>query len=110
MKACQRKGVFQIPERCLNAPALVVKLTEQRRWELVCGKVGDHGFVQTLFNGKSDHTEGDRIQHISCVPDIVEMDLAGNPAVLLRLLADSFGEAFGQGITENCIKFQRTGV
>lgn len=28
MKVCQRKGVFQIPERGLDTPALVVKLTE----------------------------------------------------------------------------------
>ncbi len=28
MKVCQRKRIFQIPERSLNAPAFVVKLTE----------------------------------------------------------------------------------
>ena len=34
----------------------VVKLTEQQRRELVCGKVGDYGFVHALFDRKSDHT------------------------------------------------------
>ena len=106
MKVRQRKGVFQISERCLDTPAFVVKLTEQRGREPVCGKVGDHGLVQALFDRKSDHTEGDRIQRIALVPDIVEMNLAGNPAVLLRLPADTVCEAFGQEITESRVKFQ----
>ncbi len=107
MKVCQRKGVFQIPERCLDAPAFVVKLTEQRRRKPVCRKVSDHGLVQALFHRESDHAEGDWIQRIACVPDIVEMNLAGNPAVLLRLPADTVCEAFGQGLTENRVKFRR---
>ena len=49
-------SALQIPERCLDAPAFVVKLTEQQRRELVCGKVGDYGFVHALFDRKSDHT------------------------------------------------------
>ena len=34
------------------------------------------------------------------------MNLAGDPAVLMRFLADTVCEAFGQGITENRVKFQ----
>lgn len=84
----------------------MVKFTEQGRQELVCGKVRDHGFVQVLLNRKSGYTEGDRIQIAACVPDIVEKDLAGEPAVLLRLPTDTVCEAFGQGITKNRIKFR----
>lgn len=108
MKVCQCKGVFQIPERCFDTPAFVVKFTKQRRREPICGKVGDHGLVQTFFHRKSDHTERDWIQCIACVPNIVEMNLFGNPAVLMRLLTDTVCEAFGQRITEGCVKFRRT--
>src|SRR5699024_12680861 len=53
------------------------KYTEQRRGEAVCWKVGDHSLVQAIFDRKSDHAEGDGIQRIACVFDIIETNLAG---------------------------------
>lgn len=50
--------------------------------------------------------EGNEIQCIACVPDIVETNLAGNPTVFLRLPADTVCEAFGQEIAENDIEFR----
>ena len=50
--------------------------------------------------------EGNGIQCIACVPDIVETNLAGNPTVFLRLPADTVCEAFGQEIAENDIEFR----
>ena len=67
MKVRQCQGVLQVPERRLDSPTFVVKRTEQRRGEAVWGKVGDHSLVQALFDRKSDHAEGDGIQHIACV-------------------------------------------
>lgn len=43
------------------------------------------------------------VQFIACVPDIVEMSLAGDPVVLLRLPADTVCEAFRQEIAENLV-------
>src|SRR5699024_4857703 len=82
------------------------KYTEQRRGEAVCWKVGDHSLVQAIFDRKSDHAEGDGIQRIACVFDIIETNLAGNPTVFLRLPADTVGEAFGQEIAEGHIEFR----
>ena len=50
--------------------------------------------------------EGNEIQCIACVPDIVETHLAENPTVFLRLPADTVCEAFGQEIAENDIEFR----
>ena len=106
MKVRQCQGVLQVSERCLDSPAFVVKYTEQRRGEAVCWKVGDHSLVQAIFDRKSDHAEGDGIQRIACVFDIIETNLAGNPTVFLRLPADTVGEAFGQEIAEDHIEFR----
>ena len=69
--------------------------------EAFCWKVGNYSFVQALFDRKSDHAEREWIQRIASVCDIVKTNLAGEPAVLLRLTSDTVCEAFGQEIAEN---------
>ena len=39
--------------------------------------------------------------HITCIADVVKMNLIGEPTIFLRLLADTVCEAFGQEIAEN---------
>ena len=90
-------GCTLSPEKMSRFPSVCGKAHGEAVW----GKVGDHGLIQALFDCKSDHSEGDGIQCIACVPDIVETNLAGNPTVFLRLPADTVCEAFGQEIAEN---------
>lgn len=107
MKVRQRKGAFQITESSFDSPAFVVQHTQQRRRETGFGKVCDYSFVQIFFDQKSYNTERKRIQVVACIPDIIKLNLAGEPAVLLRLLADAVRQAFGERIAETRIKFRR---
>ena len=47
------------------------------------------------------------MRQIACIPDVIEMNLAGNPTVSLKLSADTVGKVFVQKITENDIEFRR---
>ena len=96
MEVCECKGIFQIPKRSFNTPAFVVKHTEQRGRKAVCGKVRDHGLIQAFFDLKSYDPERKRIQVVTCISDIVKLNLAGKPAVLLRLLPDTVRQAVGE--------------
>ena len=105
----QRKGVFQIPESSFDSPAFVIQHTQQRRRKAGFWKVCDHSFVQIFFDQKSYNSERKQIQVVACVPDIIKLNLIGEPAVLLRLLADAVRQAFGERIAETRIKFRRIG-
>lgn len=73
------------------------------------GEVGDHSFVQIFFDRKSYNTERKWIQIVACVPNVIKLNLAGEPAVLLRLLPDAVRQAFGERMAEIRIKFRRIG-
>ena len=96
-------GCTLSPEKMSRFPSVCGKAHGEAVW----GKVGDHGLIQALFDCKSDHAEGDGIQRIACISDIIEMNLAGNPTVSLRLSADTVGKVVVQKITENDIEFRR---
>ena len=107
MKVRQRKGVFQISESSFDPPAFVIQHTQQRRRKAGFWKVCDHSFVQIFFDQKSYNSERKQIQVVACVPDIIKLNLIGEPAVLLKLLADAVRQAFGERIAETRIKFRR---
>lgn len=45
--------------------------------------------------------------HITCIADVVKMNLIGEPTIFLRLLADTVCEAFGEETAESRFKFRR---
>ena len=92
MKAEQAHRVFQVPERCLHAPAHGVEFLERRQRELIRREIRQKDLIGSFRQFETDNSEGQVVKVIGFWVKEVKADRFRDKSVQISFLQKGNGD------------------